>query len=155
MLADSTTNQKMRGLIEDRKEKIDEGLMQELRLDIFENLSGQTNKAFLKVKVNALLNDTLKETGNIGLSTLDQKNRATAMVNSGSKGKPTNIAQMIACLGQQNVDGGRIPMDLPIELYLITQNMMNLLRQERFVENSFISGQTPQNFFTQWVAEKV
>ena len=31
------------------------------------------------------------------------------MINSGSKGKLTNIAQMIACLGQQNVDGKRIP----------------------------------------------
>ena len=31
------------------------------------------------------------------------------MINSGSKGKATNIAQMVACLGQQNVDGARIP----------------------------------------------
>ena len=31
------------------------------------------------------------------------------MVNSGSKGKLQNIAQMVACLGQQNVDGKRIP----------------------------------------------
>ena len=31
------------------------------------------------------------------------------MVKAGSKGKIINIAQMIACLGQQNVDGKRIP----------------------------------------------
>ena len=30
------------------------------------------------------------------------------MINSGSKGKTTNIAQMVACLGQQNVDGKRV-----------------------------------------------
>ena len=30
------------------------------------------------------------------------------MVSAGSKGKIINIAQMIACLGQQNVDGKRI-----------------------------------------------
>ena len=83
--------------------------MQELHLDIFENLTGQSNKSFFESEVNSLLNETLKETGKIGLSTLDENNRATFMVNSGSKGKVTNIAQMVACLGQQNVDGGRIP----------------------------------------------
>ena len=42
------------------------------------------------------------------------------MVNSGSKGKPTNIAQIVACLGQQNVDGKRIPYGFKIEHYHIT-----------------------------------
>ena len=31
------------------------------------------------------------------------------MVNAGSKGSIINIAQMISCPGQQNVDGNRIP----------------------------------------------
>ena len=31
------------------------------------------------------------------------------MVKAGSKGSDLNIAQMISCLGQQNVDGKRIP----------------------------------------------
>ena len=31
------------------------------------------------------------------------------MISSGSKGSNLNIAQMISCLGQQNVDGKRIP----------------------------------------------
>ena len=31
------------------------------------------------------------------------------MVNAGSKGSILNIAQMVSCLGQQNVDGKRIP----------------------------------------------
>ena len=146
MLADSTTNEKMREVIEDRKEKIDE-VMQELHLDIFENLTGQTNKAFFESQVNALLNDTLKETGNIGLSTLDQKNRATAMVNSGSKGKPTNIAQMIACLGQQNVDGGRIPYGFTDRTLPHYSKYDDSAEARGFVENSFISGQTPQEYF--------
>ena len=59
--------------------------------------------------MNSLLNKTINETGKIGLANLDPKNRATYMVNSGSKGKLTNVAQMVACLGQQNVDGKRIP----------------------------------------------
>ena len=35
--------------------------MQELHLDIFENLTGQTNEAFFESQVNSLLNETLKE----------------------------------------------------------------------------------------------
>ena len=31
------------------------------------------------------------------------------MVKAGSKGSELNISQMISCLGQQNVDGKRIP----------------------------------------------
>ena len=51
------------------------------------------------------------------------------MINSGSKGKPTNIAQIVACLGQQNVDGGRIPYGFTDELYRTTINMMIHLKQ--------------------------
>ena len=40
-------------------------------LNIFKNFSGQTNKAYFEGKVNSLLNDTLKQTGNIGLENLD------------------------------------------------------------------------------------
>jgi DNA-directed RNA polymerase II subunit RPB1 len=32
-----------------------------------------------------------------------------AMVRSGSKGGEINVAQMIACVSQQNIDGRRIP----------------------------------------------
>ena len=95
-------------IIQENKKQIEE-IMQELHLDIFENLTGQTNREHFEGKVNSILNKTINDTGKIGLSTLDEKNRATNMINSGSKGKATNIAQMVACLGQQNVDGSRIP----------------------------------------------
>ena len=83
--------------------------MQEIHLNVFENYSGQSNSMYFESRVNSILNDLLNKTGKTGLRELDQKNRAINMVNSGSKGKTTNIAQMVACLGQQNVDGKRIP----------------------------------------------
>ena len=51
----------------------------------------------------------LDQTEKMGLSNLESKNRVTTMVNCGSKGKTTNVSQIIARLGQQNVDGRRIP----------------------------------------------
>ena len=146
MIADDNTNKKMKDIIEERKEKIQE-IMQEIHLDIFENNSGQSNKNYFEDKVNSILNETLKETGKVGLSTLDEKNRATFMVNSGSKGKPTNIAQMVACLGQQNVDGGRIPYGFTDRTLPHYHKYDDSTESRGFVENSFISGQTPQEYF--------
>ena len=146
MIASSEVNNKMNDIISDRKSKIEE-IMQELHLDIFENLTGQTNKEYFEGKVNSLLNETLKETGKVGLSTLEQNNRATSMVNSGSKGNPTNIAQMIACLGQQNVDGGRIPYGFKDRTLPHYKKYDDSATARGFVENSFISGQTPQEYF--------
>jgi DNA-directed RNA polymerase II subunit RPB1 len=146
MVADNKTYQKISNVIKENKVKIDK-ISQELHLNIFENFSGQTNNDYFEGKVNALLNNTLKQTGNIGLENLDQKNRVTNMVNSGSKGKSTNIAQIVACLGQQNVDGKRIPYGY-IDRTLPHYSKYDDSSEARgFVENSFISGQTPQEYF--------
>ena len=146
MLAPQDTNDQIDEVIETKK-KVIEGIMQDIHLDIFENLSGQTNKAYFESKVNSVLNETLKDTGKIALSTLEETNRITAMVNSGSKGKATNIAQIVACLGQQNVDGGRIPYGFTDRTLPHYYKFDDSSEARGFVENSFISGQTPQEYF--------
>ena len=146
MVADNQTYQKINNVIDENKVKIDK-IMQEIHLNVFENYSGQTNREYFEGKVNSVLNDTLRQTGNIGLENLDQKNRVTNMVNCGSKGKSTNVAQIVACLGQQNVDGKRIPYGY-IDRTLPHYNKYDDSSEARgFVENSFISGQTPQEYF--------
>ena len=104
MIADDITNNNITSLIKEKKSQIEE-IMQEIHLNIFENHSGLSNNDYFELTVNNILNQTLNETGKEALKSLDEKNRATNMVNCGSKGKPTNIGQIIACLGQQNVDG--------------------------------------------------
>lgn len=146
MIADEETNNKITELIDSRKNEIEE-IMQEIHLNIFENHSGQTNNEYFEGKVNSLLNKTLNETGKLGLSNLHEKNRATNMVNCGSKGKPTNIGQITACLGQQNVDGKRIPYGFNKRTLPHYYKYDDSPEARGFVENSFISGQTPQEFF--------
>ena len=146
MIADQTTNDKIKEVIQENKEKIDE-IMQEFHLDIYENFSGKTNKEFFESKVNNLLNKTLTQTGNIGLENLDKKNRVTNMVNCGSKGKSTNIAQIVACLGQQNVESKRIPYGYQDRTLPHYNKYDDSSEARGFVENSFISGQTPQEYF--------
>ena len=146
MIADKDTNHKISSIIEERKLQIEE-IMQEFHLNIFEGIPGQSNKDYFESKVNSILNKTINDTGKIGLSNLDPKNRATYMVNSGSKGKLTNIAQMIACLGQQNVDGKRIPYGFNGRTLPHYYKYDDSSEARGFVQNSFISGQTPQEFF--------
>ena len=146
MIADDVTNDKIKKVIENNKLKINE-IMQEFHLDIFENFSGKSNKEYFESKVNSLLNNTLSQTGNIGLSNLDQKNRVTNMVNSGSKGKATNVAQIVACLGQQNVESKRIPYGYQDRTLPHYSKYDDSSEARGFVENSFISGQTPQEYY--------
>jgi len=146
MIADKSTNKKIKDVIDQRKAEI-EGVMQEVHLDIFESFPDQSRKDFFESKVNSLLNKTINDTGKIGLANLDPKNRATYMVNSGSKGKLTNVAQMVACLGQQNVDGKRIPYGFTDRTLPHYTKFDDSSEARGFVENSFISGQTPQEFF--------
>jgi DNA-directed RNA polymerase II subunit RPB1 len=146
MIAEKEINEKIKTTIVERKLQI-EDIMQEFHLNIFEGIPGQSNKDYFESKVNGILNKTINETGKIGLENLDPKNRATYMINSGSKGKLTNIAQMVACLGQQNVDGKRIPYGFEGRTLPHYYKYDDSAEARGFVENSFISGQTPQEFF--------
>ena len=146
MIADNQINNLIKETIYERKLQI-EDIMQEFHLNIFEGIPGQSNKDYFESKVNGILNKTINETGKIGLENLDPKNRATYMINSGSKGKLTNIAQMVACLGQQNVDGKRIPYGFEGRTLPHYYKYDDSSEARGFVENSFISGQTPQEFF--------
>ena len=146
VVADSNTNENIKNVIEHKKKKIEE-IMQELHLDIFENVPGQNKNDYFESKVNSILNGMTEETGKLSLASLDPDNRITYMVNSGSKGKSINISQMIACLGQQNVDGKRIPYGYPGRTLPHYYKYDDSSEARGFVENSFISGQTPQEFF--------
>jgi DNA-directed RNA polymerase II subunit RPB1 len=146
IIASEGINQEINNTIQENKKKINE-LMQEIHLNVFENYSGQSNSMYFESKVNSILNELLNKTGKTGLRELDQKNRAVNMVNSGSKGKITNIGQMVACLGQQNVDGKRIPNGFNDRTLPHYYKYDDSSEARGFVENSFISGQSPQEFF--------
>ena len=69
------------------------------------------------------------------------------MVNAGSKGSELNISQMISCLGQQNVDGKRIPYGFEDRTLPHFTKFDDSPAARGFVESSFISGLTPEELF--------
>ena len=146
MIVDDKVNRKINKIIKEKKKNIDE-IMQEIHLSIFENYTGMSNSEYFEGEVNNRLNEILESTESMGLSGLEETNRIMNMINSGSKGGKTNIAQIVACLGQQNVDSKRIPYGFEDRTLPHYYKYDDSSEARGFVENSFISGQTPQEYF--------
>ena len=69
------------------------------------------------------------------------------MINSGSKGSDINMGQMIACVGQQSVDGKRIPLGFTDRTLPHFHKFDDGASARGFVENSFMNGLIPTEFF--------
>ena len=69
------------------------------------------------------------------------------MVDAGSKGKPINISQMIGCLGQQSVEGERVTYSFEDRTLPHFCKYDDSLEARGFVENSYLNGLTPHEFF--------
>jgi DNA-directed RNA polymerase II subunit RPB1 len=108
---------------------------------------GKTNEMEFESRVNAQLTAALNEAGKIGRNSLSKDNRFVIMVGSGSKGSNLNIAQMISCLGQQNVDGKRIPYGFENRTLPHYKKFDDSPEARGFVESSFIQGLTPEELF--------
>ena len=70
---------------------------------------GCTAEQTLEAKMTGELSKIRDDAGQICLSELDRYNSPLIMAICGSKGSKINISQMVACVGQQVVNGTRIP----------------------------------------------
>jgi DNA-directed RNA polymerase II subunit RPB1 len=69
------------------------------------------------------------------------------MVVAGSKGSFINISQMSVCVGQQSVEGWRLPFGFPHwSLPHFTKDDFSP-KARGFIENSYLRGLTPPKFF--------
>ena len=146
LIADNETNEKIIQAVSEKKKEV-QNLIDQLHLGIFENSSGKSNEVEFETKVNNLLNDASSKAGKIGRTSLSPDNRFVIMVNAGSKGSPINIAQMISCLGQQNVDGKRIPYGFEDRTLPHYTKFNDTPEARGFVESSFIQGLTPEEVY--------
>ncbi len=146
LIADNETNKKIIQAVNSKKKDVD-SLIDQLHLGVFENSTGKSNEVEFETRVNALLNAAAKDAGKIGRTSLSADNRFVIMVNSGSKGKALNIAQMISCLGQQNVDGKRIPYGFEDRTLPHYTKFDDSPAARGFVESSFIQGLTPEEVY--------
>jgi DNA-directed RNA polymerase beta' subunit len=146
LISDQKTNDEIVQVITKKKTDV-KNLIDQVQIGIFENNTGKTNEEEFETQVNSILNQATSESGKIGLKSLNKDNRFVIMVNAGSKGSDLNISQMISCLGQQNVDGKRIPYGFENRTLPHYTKYDDSPGARGFVESSYINGLTPQELF--------
>ena len=147
LMANRKTQDSIIHIITAQKQEV-QALIDKIHLGIFENNTANTNMVQFESNVNNILNDATNQAGSTGRKSLSKGNRFVMIVNSGSKGTPINISQMISCLGQQNVDGKRIPYGFDSRTLPHFNKFDDSPHARGFIENSYISGLTaPELFF--------
>ena len=146
LITDDKTNEKIISIITDKKTDV-KNLIDQVKIGVFENNSGKTNEEEFETKVNNILSKAQNEAGREALKSLSKDNRFVIMFNAGSKGSEINIQQMTACLGQQNVDGKRIPYGFEHRTLPHYTKYDDSSIARGFVESSYIDGLSPQELF--------
>jgi DNA-directed RNA polymerase II subunit RPB1 len=146
LIINKNTNNKIISIITDKKTDV-KNLIDQIQIGVFENNSGKSNEEEFETKVNNILSKAQSEAGREALKNLDKDNRFVIMFNAGSKGSEINIQQMTACLGQQNVDGKRIPYGFEHRTLPHFTKYDDSPSARGFVESSYINGLSPQELF--------
>ena len=146
LVADDSTLNTMNDIVQKRKKEIDEIILQ-VHMDLFDNNTGRSNQDEFEGQVFGKLNKAIEELGKLGQSALAQENRLISMLKAGSKGSTINVSQMVACVGQQNIEGRRIPFGFTDRTLPHYKKFDDGAEARGFVENSFVKGLTPQEFF--------
>lgn len=116
----------------------------------FINMNGRADGEELENNIRSAISDMNKNVNELVKKDLSAKNRMVIMSDMGanSKGKADpNLMQMIATLGQQFVDGRRIKYTMDDRTLPHFAKYDDGLESRGFVENSFISGIRPAEFF--------
>lgn len=94
-----------------------------------------------------ILNQTSNQIFKLYKGQVQSNNRAMMMKEAGSKGKDLNIKQMSTHLGQQIVQGKRVPIGYTDRTLPHYYRYDSDVISRGFVQNSFIDGLTPQESF--------
>ena len=93
-----------------------------------------------------MLQSIINQTGKAALQHIDPNNRIFCAVTSGSKGTPINISQIMACVGQQSVEGQRINVKEG-KLSCYTSKDEGNPHKHGFVQHSYFRGLSPQEYY--------
>jgi DNA-directed RNA polymerase beta' subunit len=154
LIANAETNNKIAEVIVSKKTEV-KGLIDQLHIGVFDNKTGKTNDIEFENQVSNILNKAINDAGKIGLESLSKDNRFVTMVNAGSKGSEINISQMTSCLGQQAIDGKRIPYGFESRTLPHFTKYDDSPDARGFVESSFISGLRPEELFFHAMAGRI
>ncbi|KAF4125176.1 DNA-directed RNA polymerase II subunit RPB1 [Geosmithia morbida] len=145
-IPDKKTIEKVQLDIDDEKNKVAD-LTAKATANELEALPGMNVRATFEHEVGVALNRARDRAGTTTQNSLKDSNNAVTMADSGSKGSSINISQMSALVGQQMVEGKRIPFGFKYRTLPHFTKDDYSPESRGFVENSYLRGLTPTEFF--------
>jgi DNA-directed RNA polymerase II subunit RPB1 len=145
-IADHATMNYITRTISERKTNVAQ-IIEDAYHDRLKAAPGMTIRESFESRVERELNLARDTSGQYAQKNLKEDNNVKQMVVAGSKGSFINISQMSVCVGQQSVEGRRIPFGFRHRtLPHFTKDDFSP-EARGFVENSYLRGLTPQEFF--------
>jgi DNA-directed RNA polymerase beta' subunit len=122
-------------------------LTREVHLNALEDSITKDLSTIYDSKVSGIANKVTEEVQQNTMKLLNLANRVYYIVKSGAKGDGINIQQMSCLLGQQIIDGKKVPLgflDRSLPHYPRYENGME---SRGFITGNFVEGLNPQEFF--------
>lgn len=145
-IPDKKTIEQIEEAINVQKEEVAE-LTAKATANQLESLPGMNVRETFESLVSKALNTARDKAGTRTEQSLKDLNNAVQMARSGSKGSTINISQMTALVGQQSVEGKRIPFGFKYRTLPHFTKDDYSPESRGFVENSYLRGLTPTEFF--------
>jgi len=146
LIANAETNAFVNTKIDAARKKVAD-LLSDVHSGNFENISSMSDGDDLEDKISSALKEVAAQINEQVLKSLSSENRIVQMVKSGSKGSEQNITQMVALLGQQLIEGRRVQYTLQDRTLPHFACYDDGIESRGFVQNSFVSGLQPAEFF--------
>lgn len=121
-------------------------LIEKAKRGKLDNLPGCDQEQTLESMISGVLSGVRSDVGEICMTELSRHNAPLIMAVCGSKGSKINVAQMVACVGQQIISGSRVPNGFQ------DRSLPHFAKKSKdppakgFVRNSFFTGLTPTEF---------
>lgn len=112
-----------------------------------QRLPGRTLQETLEMRIMEKLSEARDESGNIAGEYLGIDKHIVIMTKTGARGNPLNLAQMVACVGQQSVRGERILRGYRKRALPHFQRDDLSASARGFVDASYYTGLNPIEFF--------
>lgn len=145
-IPDARTIEQITSAVDEQRREV-EIVTRDAQNNELEALPGMNIRETFESKVSKALNSARDVAGSRTEKSLKDLNNAIQMARSGSKGSTINISQMTAVVGQQSVEGKRIPFGFKYRTLPHFTKDDYSAESRGFVENSYLRGLTPSEFF--------
>ena len=145
-IPDRETISRIESAVNKQKDEV-ENITRSATENELDSLPGMNVRETFESKVSKALNNARDDAGRVTEESLKDLNNARQMALSGSKGSTINISQMTAVVGQQSVEGKRIPFGFKYRTLPHFTKDDYSPESRGFVENSYLRGLTPTEFF--------